>query len=127
MPLVFGPGRAQGELDVVKHRLEALAREKDMATMGASSKIEELEAKVLQGEVQRRRMHNLIQVRPRSRSRSTMRGDVEEGFLLKACVAFLSPRSRWPGLDVPEAIVLRALGTRLKSSFLHFMSVPASG
>lgn len=70
---LFGPGRAQGELDVVKHRLEALGREKDVATMGASSKIEELESKVLEGEVQRRKMHNLIQVRLGMGMRSVVR------------------------------------------------------
>lgn len=56
-------GRAQGELDVVRHRLEALARERDVVAIDASAKIDELEAKVLEGEVQRRKMHNLIQVR----------------------------------------------------------------
>ena len=55
-------GRAQGELDVVRHRLETLSREKEDVTVGASAKIEELEAKVLEGELQRRKMHNLIQV-----------------------------------------------------------------
>eukprot|EP00904_Undaria_pinnatifida_P003873 jgi/Undpi1/13487/HiC_scaffold_8.g03146.m1 len=53
--------RAQGELDVVRHRLETLSREKEDVTVGASAKIEELEAKVLEGELQRRKMHNLIQ------------------------------------------------------------------
>lgn len=54
--------RAQGELDVARHRLDALSREKAEVAVGASAKIEELEAKVLEGEVQRRKMHNLIQV-----------------------------------------------------------------
>lgn len=53
--------RAKGELEVVRHRLEALSREKDNATVGASAKIAELEAKVQEGELQRRKMHNLIQ------------------------------------------------------------------
>lgn len=53
--------RAQGELDVVRHRLEALSREKEDVAIGASARIEELEAKVLEGEAQRRKMHNLIQ------------------------------------------------------------------
>lgn len=55
--------RAQGELGVLRHRLEALSREKENVTEGASAKVEELEAKVLDGELQRRKMHNLIQVR----------------------------------------------------------------
>ncbi|CAN0523843.1 unnamed protein product, partial [Laminaria digitata] len=56
-------GRAQGELNVARHRLETLSREKEDVTVGASAKIDELEAKVLEGELQRRKMHNLIQVR----------------------------------------------------------------
>ena len=54
--------RAQGELEVLRHRLEALSREKETVTEGASAKVEELEKKVLEGELQRRKMHNLIQV-----------------------------------------------------------------
>lgn len=59
---VLSCSRAQGELDVIRHRLEALSREKDSVAIDASAKIEELEAKVLEGELQRRKMHNLIQV-----------------------------------------------------------------
>lgn len=55
--------RAQGELEVLRHRLEALSREKESVAVGASARVEELEAKVLEGELQRRKMHNLIQVR----------------------------------------------------------------
>lgn len=48
---------------MLRHRLEALSREKENVAEGASAKVEELEAKVLEGELQRRKMHNLIQVR----------------------------------------------------------------
>lgn len=47
---------------MLRHRLEALSREKETVTEGASAKVEELEKKVLEGELQRRKMHNLIQV-----------------------------------------------------------------
>lgn len=47
---------------MLRRRLEALSREKDNVAEGASAKVEELEAKVLEGELQRRKMHNLIQV-----------------------------------------------------------------
>lgn len=57
-----GFDRAHGELEVLRHRLEALSKEKDSVAVGASAKVEELEAKVLEGELQRRKMHNLIQV-----------------------------------------------------------------
>ncbi|CBJ31760.1 conserved unknown protein [Ectocarpus siliculosus] len=53
--------RAQGELEVLRRRLEALSKEKENVAIGASAKVEELEAKVLEGELQRRKMHNLIQ------------------------------------------------------------------
>ena len=46
----------------MRHRLETLSREKESVAVGASAKIDELEAKVLEGELQRRKMHNLIQV-----------------------------------------------------------------
>lgn len=47
---------------MLRHRLEALSREKENVAEGASAKVEELEKKVLEGELQRRKMHNLIQV-----------------------------------------------------------------
>ncbi|CAN0362635.1 unnamed protein product, partial [Ectocarpus sp. 12 AP-2014] len=53
--------RAQGELEVLRRRLEALSKEKENVAISALAKVEELEAKVLEGELQRRKMHNLIQ------------------------------------------------------------------
>lgn len=46
----------------MQHRLEANTRDKAGLVEEASSKILELEKKVAEGEVQRRLMHNTIQV-----------------------------------------------------------------
>ncbi|CAM9384876.1 unnamed protein product [Ascophyllum nodosum] len=76
--------RAQGELDVVRHRLETLSREKESVAIDASVRIEELEAKVQEGETQRRKMHNLIQ---------ELRGNVR---------VFARVRPFLPSDDVPD-------------------------
>jgi uncharacterized OsmC-like protein len=51
----------QGELDVARIRLTALENERRNEHQGSAAMIAELEAKVKDGEMQRRKMHNLIQ------------------------------------------------------------------
>ena len=51
----------QGELDVARVRLAALEADRRKEQQGSAELIATLEARVKDGEVQRRKMHNLIQ------------------------------------------------------------------
>ena len=54
-------GRLTGEIEILRRRMKETFELKDVEGSAAAMKIQELEDKLKAGEVQRRKLHNLVQ------------------------------------------------------------------